>query len=74
MTRRQHANKFRWTASMRTLEPRHDPLRECMASVLPLRARACGAAAAPHPFAQQHLKLFRPSKFGSERSGSGPRV
>ena len=39
-----------------------------MASVLPLRARAC----TPHPFAQQHLKLFRPSKFGSERSGVGP--
>ena len=32
----------------------------------------CSAAAAPHPFAQQHLKLFRPSKFGSERSGVGP--
>ena len=63
-------------ASVRTLEPsRPRPsasLRECMASVLPLRARACGAAAAPHPFAQQHLKLFRPSKFGSERSGVGP--
>ena len=67
--------------TQRTLEPSRPRPSASLREYVWLACFHCAPApAAPprlptlfeKPFAQQHLKLFRPSKFGSERSGVGP--